>query len=205
MLLQFYDHLSTSRDGSCHEVTGGLYPGKNDSSCLTKDSTRVNYTVVFFGNELGTSMIYVEGNGRKSSLFILPPRRLHHPSVNSKPMRILRAYLLTLEGVNPGQEYKIAQQGLISGGEITVAPTPNLSSVSTNHIHGNSRGSSLIHSLLPIMSHYQPQRPSLQTRRTETSHPSGCGRGDASTSMMKHTHEPNGQARRYESFSQCGW
>ena len=40
-------------------------------------------------------------------------------------MRILRAYLLTLEGVNPGQEYKIAQQGLISGGEITAAPKPN--------------------------------------------------------------------------------
>ena len=49
-------------------------------------------------------MIYVEGNGGKSSLFILPPRRSHHRSVNSKPMRILRAYLLTLEGVNPGYQ-----------------------------------------------------------------------------------------------------
>ena len=150
-------------------------------------------------------MIYVEGNGGKSSLFILPPRRSQHRSVNSKPMRILRAYLLTLEGVNPGQEYKIAQHGLISGGEITAAPKPNLSSVSTNHIHGNSRGSSLIHSLLHIMPHSEPQRPPLQTRRPETSHPSGCGCGDALTSMMKHMHEPNGQARRCESFSQCGW
>ena len=31
-----------------------------------------------------------------------------------------------------------------SAGKITAAPKPNLSSVSTNHIHGNSRGSSSI-------------------------------------------------------------
>ena len=43
LILQFAGRLTTSRDGSHHNVTGGLYPGKNDSSCLTKDSTRVNH------------------------------------------------------------------------------------------------------------------------------------------------------------------
>ena len=57
--------------------------------------------------------------------------------------------------------------------------------MSTNHIHGKSRGSSLIHSLLPIMPHSQPQRPPLQTRRTETPHPSGCGRGDGYPTVMR--------------------
>ena len=46
-ILQFAGRLTTSRDRSCHDVTGGLYLGKKDSSCLTKNSTRVNYTVVF--------------------------------------------------------------------------------------------------------------------------------------------------------------
>ena len=57
--------------------------------------------------------------------------------------------------------------------------------MSTNHIHGKSRGSSIIHSLLPIMPHSQPQRPPLQTRRTETPHPSGCGRGDGYPTVMR--------------------
>ena len=72
-----------------------------------------------------------------------------------------------------------------TAGEITGAPKPNFYSMSTNHIHGKSRGSSLIHSLLPIMLHSQPQRPPLQTRRTETPHPSGCGRGDGYPTVMR--------------------
>ena len=113
-------------------------------------------------------MIYVEGNGGKSSLFILLPRRSHHQSVNSKPMRILRAYLLTLEGSTPDKvktyffvKYFVFSDRLSnnrsyyskrtetrmsskaqSAGEITATPKPNLSSVSINHIHGNSHGSS---------------------------------------------------------------
>ena len=46
LILQFAGRLTTSRDGSRHDVTGGLYPGKNDSCYSTKDSTWVNDTVV---------------------------------------------------------------------------------------------------------------------------------------------------------------
>ena len=59
-------------------------------------------------------MIYVEGNGRKPSHFIPLLRRLHHQLASSKPMRILRTYLLILEGVNPGQQNNASELEMLT-------------------------------------------------------------------------------------------